>query len=100
MSFTQDEVNKLAHLARLALNEDSAHSANSIAEDLRNILQLVRKIDDIKTADIVPMEHSLNAAQRFRADEVTEKNVREEMQKLVTDDAKVAGLYLVPKVVE
>jgi len=97
VSITQPEVKKLAHLARLALNEDSA---TSIAEDLGNILQLLDQINEIKTNDIEPMEHSQNSAQRCRPDIVTEPNVREIMQKIVADNAKAAGLYLVPKVVE
>jgi len=97
MSFTQDEVKKLAHLARLALNEDPA---TSIAEDLCNILLMIGKIDQIKADDIEPMEHSQSAIQPLRADIVTEPNVRDAMQKLVADNAKAAGLYLVPKVVE
>jgi len=97
MQFAQNEVKKLAHLARLAMNEDSE---TSIAEDLRKILQFVDRISEIKTDAIEPMEHSQNSAQRCRADLVTEPNVRDAMQKMVGENAKAAGLYLVPRVVE
>lgn len=97
MLFTQDEVNKLAQLARLSTNKESA---TSIAEDLHNILQMISKIGEIKTNDIEPMEHSQNATQRCRTDIVSEPNVRDEIQKLVTENAKTAGLYLVPTVIE
>lgn len=98
MSLTQDDVKKLAHLARLALNENSFE--HSIVEDLSNILQLVDQITEINTDNIEPMEHSLDVKQRCRPDIVTESNVREIMQSIVPDNAKAAGLYLVPKVVE
>lgn len=93
MSFVQDDVKKLAYLARLAID-------HSIVEDLNKILQFVGKIGAINTDNIDPMQHAEVVEQRLRIDEVTEPNVREAMQSLVTADAKAAGLYLVPKVVE
>lgn len=93
MSFTQDDVKKLAYLARLAID-------HSIVEDLNKILQFVSKISTIDTENIEPMQHATENAQRLRQDEVTEPDCREIMQTLVPDDAKAAGLYLVPKVVE
>lgn len=94
MSFTQDDVNKLAHLARLSISD------HSIAKDLSNILQLLAEISEINTDNIEPMEHSLTSAQRCRPDIVTEPNVREVMQNLAPEHAKAAGLYLVPQVIE
>lgn len=93
MSFTQDDVKKLAYLARLAVD-------HSIVEDLDKILQLVDKISEINTDDIEPMRHAQEISQRCRADIVTEPNVRDLMQSTVDENARVAGLYLVPKMVE
>ncbi len=93
MSFTQDDVKKLAYLARLAID-------HSIVEDLNKILQFVGKIAAINTENIEPMQHAEDVAQRLRSDVVTEPDVRTLMQSLVPADAKAAGLYLVPKVVE
>jgi aspartyl-tRNA(Asn)/glutamyl-tRNA(Gln) amidotransferase subunit C len=93
MSFTKDDVNKLAYLARLATD-------HSIVEDLNKILQLVSKISEINTDNIEPMGHAQEVSQRYRLDVVTEPNVRELMQSCIPDDAKAAGLYLVPKVVD
>lgn len=98
MSFTQDDVKKLAHLARLASNENSFD--HSIAEDLNNILRFLGQINEINTSNIQPMAHSQHNALRSRPDVITEPNVREIMQKLVPENATAAGLYLVPKVVE
>lgn len=93
MSFTQDDVKKLAYLARLAVD-------HSIVEDLDRILQLVNKISEINTDHILPMAHAQESSQRLREDVVTEPNVRELMQSEIPENAKAAGLYLVPKVVE
>ncbi len=103
MSFTQDDVTKLAHMARIALNVDPQNETpfeHSIAEDLNKILRLVSQIGEINTDNITPMDHSLSASQRCRPDAITETNVRASMQVLVPANATAAGLYLVPKVVE
>lgn len=93
MLFTQDNVEDLAYLARLATD-------HSIVEDLNKILQLVSKISEINTDNIEPMEHAQQVSQRCREDVVTETNQRDLLQKSVPADAIAAGLYLVPKVVE
>ncbi len=93
MSFTQDDVKKLAYLARLATD-------HSIVEDLDKILRLIGEISKINTDNIAPMANAQDMRQRLRADVVTEPDVRDLMQSLVPEDAKAAGLYLVPKVVE
>ncbi len=93
MSFTQDDVKKLAYLARLAID-------HSIVEDLNKILQFVGKISTVDTQNIAPMQHAQDVMQRLRPDVVSEPDVRSLMQELVPADAKAAGLYLVPRVVE
>lgn len=98
MSFTQDDVKKLAHLARIDTNENSF--GHSIVEDLGNILQLVNKICDINTDNVTALDHNGMQGLVMREDVVTELNVREQMQSLVTEEARSLGLYLVPKVVE
>lgn len=96
MSFTQDDVEKLAYLARLAIDTHD----HSIVEDLSNILQLLSKINEINAENITPMEHSQEIKQHCRTDMVTEPNVRDIMQAHIPEAIKAAGLYLVPKVVE
>jgi aspartyl-tRNA(Asn)/glutamyl-tRNA(Gln) amidotransferase subunit C len=103
VSFTQNDVNKLAHLARIGLNQDPTNKnsfEHSIAKDLSNILQLLDQISEINTNNVAPMEHSLDLKQRCRPDIVTEPNVRDIMQTTVPDNAVAAGLYLVPQVIE
>ena len=50
------------------------------------------------TDDVLPMAHPLNMSQRLRADEVTEPNERDELQKNAPSVEN--GYYLVPKVLE
>ncbi len=95
MSFDQSEVEKIAHLARLAVSDDEA---KHLTADLSRILDLVAVMDEVDTSGVAAMAHPLHMTQRLRADEVTETDQREQNQKIApaTED----GLYLVPRVIE
>jgi aspartyl-tRNA(Asn)/glutamyl-tRNA(Gln) amidotransferase subunit C len=95
MSLDSGDVKKIAHLARLAIDEaDIPHYATNLS----NILHLVEQMDSVNTDAVKPMAHPLDEVQRLREDEVTESNQREHFQQCapLTSD----GLYLVPKVIE
>ena len=95
MSLTKKDVENIAHLARLAIDESDIPE---YADNLSNILQLVAQMDAIDTENTDPMAHPLDAVQRLRKDEVTESNQREHFQQIAPKTE--AGLYLVPKVIE
>ncbi len=95
MSLDKTDVEKIAHLARLAINESEVPH---YAQDLNNIFNLVEELSAADTTDITPMAHPLDAHQRLRTDEVSETDQRELFQSIApkTD----AGVYLVPQVIE
>jgi aspartyl-tRNA(Asn)/glutamyl-tRNA(Gln) amidotransferase subunit C len=95
MSLAPSEVEKIAHLARLAISEEDAAA---YADNLSNILALVEEMSAVDTADVVPMAHPLDMAQRLRPDAVAEENQRDAFQAVAPQTD--AGLYLVPKVIE
>jgi aspartyl-tRNA(Asn)/glutamyl-tRNA(Gln) amidotransferase subunit C len=99
MSLSDDQVRRIARLARLAL--DPAESA-AVKERLNRVLELVDRMRAVDTAGIEPMSHPLDArlatGQRLRADEVTESDRRGPHQAIAP--AVEDGLYLVPKVIE
>ncbi|HET8708002.1 MAG TPA: Asp-tRNA(Asn)/Glu-tRNA(Gln) amidotransferase subunit GatC [Pseudomonadales bacterium] len=95
MSLTRQDVEKIAHLARLAITEEELASTT---ERLSNILNLVDQLQAAQTDGIEPMAHPLDVCQRLRPDAVTETNQREKYQQIAP--ATEAGLYLVPKVIE
>lgn len=96
MPLDRSEVEKIAHLARLAINEEQIPL---YASKLTNVLDLVAHINQAQTDDIVPMAHPLEGlTQRMREDEVTEIVDRELFQSIAPETE--AGLYLVPKVIE
>ncbi|NBS17889.1 MAG: Asp-tRNA(Asn)/Glu-tRNA(Gln) amidotransferase subunit GatC [Gammaproteobacteria bacterium] len=95
MSLTSDEVNRIAFLARLAIDPDKI---DAYAKDLSGIMNFIDEMSAIDTENVLPMAHPLDQAQRLRPDEVTEPNQREAFQKIAPNVE--AGLYLVPKVIE
>lgn len=95
MSLTSDDVNKIAWLARLAIDADKTEA---YARDLSGILDFVAQMDAVDTGDTAPMAHPLDQTQRLRPDAVSEADQRALFQSIAP---KVeAGLYLVPKVIE
>jgi aspartyl-tRNA(Asn)/glutamyl-tRNA(Gln) amidotransferase subunit C len=95
MALDKSEVEKIAHLARLHVNQDEAEE---VTKRISDILGLIDKMQAVDTAHIEPLSHPLDAVQRLRADEVTETNQRDALQTIAP--ATEAGLYLVPKVIE
>ena len=95
MALERSDVEKIAHLARLGLNEAEVPRTT---ETLNNILGLIDAMQAVDTDGIEPLAHPLEATQRLRADQVTEQNRREAYQAIAP--AVENGLYLVPKVIE
>ncbi|MEJ2059285.1 MAG: Asp-tRNA(Asn)/Glu-tRNA(Gln) amidotransferase subunit GatC [Gammaproteobacteria bacterium] len=95
MSIANQEVSKIAHLARLGIDEQDTPA---YAQSLSAILELVEQMNQVDTADVEPMAHPQDAVQRLRDDEVRETDQREHFQGIAP--LTEAGLYLVPKVIE
>ncbi len=95
MSLDHSDVEKIAHLARMALDDEQVES---YATDLSNILGLVEQLEAVDTEDVTPMAHPLHMAQRLRPDEVTEQDHRDDYQAVAPRVEN--GLFLVPKVIE
>lgn len=95
MSLTPEQVQQVAHLARLELKPEKV---SAYAQQLTNILAMVDQLSAAKTEGVTPMAHPLGLTQRLRPDEVTETNRRETYQ--AHSPAVEDGLFLVPKVIE
>ena len=95
MSLDKTEIQKIAWLARLAVDENDMAG---YGRDLVNILKLVEQMNTIDTTNVDPMAHPLEMKARLRADQVTETNQRDKFQ--AQAPAVADGLYLVPKVIE
>ncbi len=95
MSLDKDQVQHIAVLARLRVADEEI--ADTV-DKLSRIVDFVDQLSQADTADVVPMAHPLDAAQRLRPDVVTEADRRDEFQE--NAPAVSDGLYLVPKVIE
>lgn len=95
MAIDEDQVRQVAQLARIGLSDQQVeHNKNSLS----NILEFIEQMKQVNTDNIEPMSHPLDVTQPLRADEATETNQREQMQKIAPNVQD--GLYLVPKVIE
>jgi aspartyl-tRNA(Asn)/glutamyl-tRNA(Gln) amidotransferase subunit C len=99
MSLTPDQLQRIARLARIAVEPDEARI---VTDRLNQVLGLIDQLQAVDTGGIEPMSHALDARlevqQRLRSDEVTEADRRAEFQAVAP--AVEQGLYLVPKVIE
>lgn len=95
MALERSDVEKIAHLARLAVPQEVM---GAYMRDLSQILDLVAQMNVVDTRDVAPMAHPQPMAQRLRADEVTELDQRERFQGIAPLTER--GLYLVPRVIE
>ncbi len=96
MALTREQIENIAHLARLELQPAEVPVYQ---ESLSAILDFVGELDRADTASVAPMAHPLpGLSQRLRSDAVTEQDHHELYQENAPQ--VTAGLYLVPKVIE
>jgi aspartyl-tRNA(Asn)/glutamyl-tRNA(Gln) amidotransferase subunit C len=102
MSLTTLDIQRIANLARLALQPDEEAR---MLDKINDFFGIVEQISAVDTTGVVPMAHPVDAmrnspeiALRLRADAVSEPNQREANQQ--SAPAVENGLFLVPKVIE
>ena len=96
MSLTRQDVEKIAHLARLSITEEQMPVYVS---SLSSIVDFVAELSRVETGSVQPMAHPLDGQrQRLRPDEVTETDQRDKYQ--ANAPSVQAGLYVVPRVIE
>ncbi len=95
MSLSLADVEKVARLARLAMNDQEIQAAQA---QLNNIFGLIAEMQAVDTTGIEPMSHAQDVAQRLRPDVVTEADQRAAFQAVAPQVEQ--GLYLVPQVIE
>ena len=95
MEVTEKVVKNIAELAQLEVNQQEM---NRLKTGIQTILDLAKQMESVDTNGIEPIYNPLDATQKLREDEVTEKNQRDLYQSIApaTED----GLYLVPRVIE
>jgi aspartyl-tRNA(Asn)/glutamyl-tRNA(Gln) amidotransferase subunit C len=95
MSLSLQDIQHIARLARLAINDQDAVEMQN---RLNSIFRLIEQMQAVDTSGIEPMSHARDMHLRLREDQPTETNQREKFQ--AGAPAVDNGLYLVPKVIE
>ena len=99
MALTPEDVNRIAHLARLELKP--AESERMLAQ-INGFFDIVERMKAVDTSGIQPLAHPVEAMQsvqlRLRDDVASEPNQREANQR--SAPAVERGLFLVPRVIE
>jgi len=95
MSLSNDDVRRIAALARIAITPEETAQ---VLERLNRVLALIEEMRAVDVANVAPMAHAQELGQRLRVDKVTESDRRELYQSVAP--AVEGELYLVPKVIE
>ena len=91
---TQEEVKKVAHLARLELNENEI---NNHAEQLEKILDYIRQLEKINTNDVPCTTRAIEVINAFRKDEMKNSDCSEELLEL--GPSREDKYFKVPKII-
>ena len=99
MALSLQDVNRIAHLARLEL---SPAEQGPLLDQLNGFFTIVEQMSGVDTRGVEPLYTPLSAVQavalRLRDDVVTESDERQANQR--SAPAVEEGLFLVPKVIE
>ncbi|MDR2334493.1 MAG: Asp-tRNA(Asn)/Glu-tRNA(Gln) amidotransferase subunit GatC [Burkholderiaceae bacterium] len=99
MALTQDDIARIANLARLELNQNESER---MLTGLNQFFEVVEQMRAVDTSGVTPLSHPVAAIQeialRLREDVVSEPDNREANQK--SAPAVEKGYFLVPKVIE
>ena len=95
MTIDKETVEKVAHLARLELNETEKQE---MIKDMSKILDFMAKLDELDTSGIEPLVYMTDDANVLRDDEVKQKITHE--QALQNAPKHDDDYFLVAKVIE
>lgn len=95
MSVTEKDVQYIANLARLQLNDEEV---KSFAGDMNKILGYMDQLNEVDTENVEPLEHVIDLESRLRKDEGKKPLSHEDALKNAPDAD--SDYFRVPKVIE
>ncbi len=95
MSVTNDDVRKVANLARIALPEEKVEH---MTKELNSILGWVEQLNEVDVDGVEPMTSVVDTSLPMREDKVTDGNIQDRV--LANAPRSEEGFFVVPKVVE
>ncbi|WP_454947384.1 Asp-tRNA(Asn)/Glu-tRNA(Gln) amidotransferase subunit GatC [Gemella sanguinis] len=94
-TITKEQVNHIAHLSRLEIQEDEV---DGYIEKLEKVVDLFNELNSVDTENIKPTYHVLDLFNVFREDVAQEGMNREEVLK--NSKETEAGQFKVPTIIE
>jgi len=94
MAIRREEVEHVAHLARLHLDGEEL---DKMTEQLDTILSYVAKLEELDTTGIEPMTHAFSITNAFREDRV-EKSL-DQKQALANGPDHTEDSFVVPRII-
>ena len=94
-TITKEEVNHIAHLSRLEIQEDEV---DGYIEKLEKVVDWFNELNSVDTENIKPTYHVLDLVNVFREDVAQEGMNREEVLK--NSKETEAGQFKVPTIIE
>ena len=95
MSITRADVQKIAHLARIAV---PAEEEETLAKQLSGIFQFVEQLNEVDTSGVTPMTTAAKVKLPYRKDVVSDGGYAADL--LANAPAANDEFFVVPKVVE
>jgi len=98
MSITQDQVRRVATLARLRLGDDETRT---LTEDLGRILAYVDKLAELDTSAVEPTSHVVAVEAPYREDEIPARDGEAAAEAAVANAPRKDGhFFAVPPIIE
>lgn len=94
MKITQEEIEKVAHLARLNL---SGQEIEMMTAQLDTILSYVEKLDELDTSGVIPTTHAFAITNAFREDTVVDSLGRDKA--LANGPLQDGESFIVPRII-
>jgi len=91
---TKEEVKKVAHLARLELNENEI---SNHAKQLEKILEYIKQLEKINTEDVLCTTRAIEVINVFRKDEKKNSDCKQELLEL--SPSREDDYFKVPKII-
>ena len=95
MSVDTDTVRRVAHLSRIAVEEDELPP---LVDELNRILDWVEQLREVDVEGVEPMTTATPMALKRRDDEITAGDQRDDVLRDAPETRE--GFFIVPKVVE
>ncbi|MBM7557727.1 Asp-tRNA(Asn)/Glu-tRNA(Gln) amidotransferase subunit GatC [Halanaerobacter jeridensis] len=95
MKLDQETVERVAHLARLEIDEEEKET---FTHQLSDILDHAEKLNELDTEDVEPMAHATDVNNVLRSDDVKESLDQDEAVANAPDEEE--GMFKVPQIVE